>query len=234
MIREAIRAEFMSVQEELEEHRKKILALEKLISECNSQIIQVQSQLSTFELRTSGPSSPTTPGPPPLSAYEVERRRSIVLANVPEFMGPSNRDAWQWDFSCVSKVLAHMNIGTPPTTIYRLGKVSRFRPRLIKVVLPCTDIQKQVLSRTNLLRSFPTGSFPPVFLRPSLTKEQRDLRRSELLDRSPRIPSHPHHSSRIKSPSIPPLIPSSPLQNIEPMDVGNDHRDRVLPPPLSK
>ncbi|CAI2350959.1 unnamed protein product [Caenorhabditis sp. 36 PRJEB53466] len=53
------------------------------------------------------------------------------------------------------------------------------KPRLVKIVMPCSASQKDTLRRAHRLRSFDTGNLPPVLFRPSLSKEEREKFRED-------------------------------------------------------
>ncbi|KAH7712409.1 hypothetical protein AAVH_20251 [Aphelenchoides avenae] len=57
-------------------------------------------------------------------------------------------------------------------TAYRMGQQNRDRPRLLKVVLATRSMQRAFLAAARHLRLDP--DFKDVFVRPSLTREQRD------------------------------------------------------------
>ncbi|EYC20476.1 hypothetical protein Y032_0022g645 [Ancylostoma ceylanicum] len=66
-----------------------------------------------------------------------------------------------------------------------MGSPNSSRPRLLKVILPSTFFRNLMLRRAPNLRSFQARE--KVFIRPSLTKEERDRRRTQmLLNRVPR------------------------------------------------
>uniref|UniRef100_A0A8R1IU36 Uncharacterized protein n=1 Tax=Caenorhabditis japonica TaxID=281687 RepID=A0A8R1IU36_CAEJA len=104
-----------------------------------------------------------------------ERKRSIVAINIPEGGSRLAHDNNKMDIEKVSLILKHLDIGYQLNAVYRMGKTrDDGRPRLIKIILPCSASQMEIMRRARRLRSFPTGQCPPVYLRPSMTKEERE------------------------------------------------------------
>ncbi|KAH7711587.1 hypothetical protein AAVH_21105 [Aphelenchoides avenae] len=132
------------------------------------------------------------------SAQELERQRSIVISGLPEARPDSLsvvRDAHE-----KNSVFALIDLCKPPplptgeppaepadqrpppqpqpppevciVAAYRMGKPSHERPRLLKVVFATRSMQRAVLSASRHLRNDP--QYAEVYVRPSLTKEQRD------------------------------------------------------------
>ncbi|EYC13095.1 hypothetical protein Y032_0045g1265 [Ancylostoma ceylanicum] len=52
-----------------------------------------------------------------------------------------------------------------------MGKMNSRKPRLVKVIMPASYFQKEVLKRASMLKSFPE---PGIYVRPSLSKAERD------------------------------------------------------------
>uniref|UniRef100_A0A8R1I6D3 Uncharacterized protein n=1 Tax=Caenorhabditis japonica TaxID=281687 RepID=A0A8R1I6D3_CAEJA len=113
-----------------------------------------------------------------------ERERSIVAINIPEGGSRFAHDNSKMDIEKVSLILKHLDMGYQPTAVYRMGKTrDDGRPRPMKIILPCSASQTEIMRRAHRLRSFPTGQCPPVYLRPSMTKEERENFRMELMHR---------------------------------------------------
>lgn len=110
---------------------------------------------------------------------DIERKRSIVLSNIPESSAQSPSERVGHDIACVNQILDFLNIECNPMTVYRMGKLDARRPRLMKVVLPASRFQMEAVRRAPRLRFSP--SHRGVYLRPSLTKEERERRRGERL-----------------------------------------------------
>ncbi|KAK6060752.1 hypothetical protein COOONC_01590 [Cooperia oncophora] len=64
-----------------------------------------------------------------------------------------------------------------PVTCYRMGRPRHGVPRLLKIVLPARKFQSLLLKRAPRLRFFPVKG---VFIRPSLTWEERVQRRANI------------------------------------------------------
>lgn len=111
---------------------------------------------------------------------EKERLRSVVISGITESIDSRSTERAIHDFNSVRNVLDHLNVECVPQLTYRLGKPQEGRPRLLKVVLPNTFYQSLVLRRASWLRSF---SCRGVYIRPSLTKEERERNREARLAR---------------------------------------------------
>lgn len=119
------------------------------------------------------------------SFEEKERLRSIVISGVSESNSPSSVTRALHDVDAVKQIFDHLEIECVPQVVFRLGKPSEGRSRLLKVVLPNTYYQKLSLRRASRLRSF---SCRGVYIRPSLTKQERDrIRESRLATNRPAI-----------------------------------------------
>lgn len=135
---------------------------------------------------------PSNPQMENASYSEVERRRSVVIGNIPECRSEFLRDRRQYDFESVVNILSHLDVDCFPVTVYRMGRYVPGKNRLIKAVLPCSMFQRLAVQRAPLLSSFPGRG---AFLRRSLTYEERKERRearqifvssSNLLSHAPR------------------------------------------------
>ncbi|EYB95150.1 hypothetical protein Y032_0163g3485 [Ancylostoma ceylanicum] len=112
---------------------------------------------------------------------EQELSRSIVLSHVPESTDHTAAERLAHDFACVNQLLDFLDVECRPTAVYRMGKITQNYPRLIKVVLPASKFQKQAIKRAPRLRFFSPQR--GIYLRASLTWEERQRRREERLKR---------------------------------------------------
>lgn len=112
---------------------------------------------------------------------ESERLRSVIISGIPEKSSSNIRERVLYDHRSVMNVLLHLNIECVPVAVYRLGRPSVDRSRLLKVVLPATYFQRMAVRRASRLRFFPEKG---VFLRESLTDSERKRRREERTSRS--------------------------------------------------
>lgn len=103
-----------------------------------------------------------------VSYHEIERRRSIVIGNIPEVASSNFRERLNYDYHSVCNVLDFLGVECNPLTVYRLGRPLRGKNRLIKVVLPSAVFQRMAVRRAPRLRHFVNGR---VFLRESLPPE---------------------------------------------------------------
>lgn len=118
-----------------------------------------------------------TPSPEP----DSELKRSIVLSNIPESPSSSAAAKIAHDCTCVRQILDFLDVECMPTAVYRMGKPGQSRPRLVKVVLPTSRFQSEAVKRAPRLRFFPPQK--GIYLRPSLSKEERERRREDRLTR---------------------------------------------------
>ncbi|KAK6051837.1 hypothetical protein COOONC_10658, partial [Cooperia oncophora] len=77
----------------------------------------------------------------------------------------------------VVKLFCFLDIECMPVTCYRMGRPRHGVPRLLKIVLPTRKFQSLLLKRAPRLRFFPVKG---VFVRPSLTWEERVQRRANI------------------------------------------------------
>lgn len=104
-----------------------------------------------------------------ISAEEKERRRSVVISGIPEPTGETaNRR--QHNRNAVYNILNEIEVDAEVTNVYRLGAPG-MKSRLLKVILPSSAIQRQVLINARKLKESKTNK--GVFIRPSLTADQR-------------------------------------------------------------
>ncbi|GMS88844.1 hypothetical protein PENTCL1PPCAC_11019, partial [Pristionchus entomophagus] len=103
---------------------------------------------------------------------DVERERAVVIYGLPEFASMPTPNRALNDRAQVMDVLNHLGIQAVPTAVFRMpvNGAPDPRGRLLKVILPCSKLQSQVISRRHLLAHFKLGR---VWLRPSLTREER-------------------------------------------------------------
>lgn len=112
----------------------------------------------------------------------VERRRAVVFYGIPEFpdLPAAGRDTSDW--SAVASILSYLDISGKPTHIFRMGSGPRAGPRngrLLKVILPSSTIQQLLISRRHQLGSFKGPPGVRVWVRPSLSREERQVSRDK-------------------------------------------------------
>ncbi|VDL83228.1 unnamed protein product [Nippostrongylus brasiliensis] len=146
---------------------------------------------------------------------EYERRRSIIVSNVPELKGACINDRVCHDFDMICQVLQFLEVECYPVAVYRLGRPASGGRRLLKVVFPSSRFQQIALSRSNRLRFFGLDN---IYIRPSLTAEER-RRRRELRSRT---------ASHVSSPSLGDDIKVSSPRNTEEV-----HLSATSLPPLN-
>lgn len=118
---------------------------------------------------------------------EAERRRSIVVSGILELKKGRLQDRVVYDFNSVRRVLDFLGIQCEPVAVYRLGKPTSNRNRLLKVVFPSSVFQKIALHRASRLWLYPQVG---VRIRKSYSQEQlRRLRHDSGVRKSSVIPS---------------------------------------------
>lgn len=134
---------------------------------------------------------------------DPDLKRSIVVYGVTELSCPNAIQRAHHDFNCITDILDFLDIQCLPISVFRMGKPNQDKPRLLKVVLPTSRFQADVLRRAPRLRFF---SHHGIFIRPSLSRLER-MRRRDLI----RGQNDDQHLSCITSHSHNVLSPSSQL-----------------------
>lgn len=117
------------------------------------------------------------PVPPSTPSYEeIERRRSIVISGLIESQARVASERVLHDYYAAREIMDHLSIDCPIVAVYRLGRPKSNAPRLVKLVLPSSFFASQMIRRAPHMRYF---KVPRLYLRPSLTKQERERRRDE-------------------------------------------------------
>ena len=142
--------------------------VKQLQSAMDEHLAQLSSLLSNFE-----------------SPEEKERKRSLVIIGLQEPTDSKASERTKSDNISITELLDTLDVAAQPTAIYRMGHPDPNRfpskprkgPRVLKVVMPSSAIQRQVLAalrkHRNELKS--NKKFERCLVRPSLTPEQRAL-----------------------------------------------------------
>ncbi|KAL6731782.1 hypothetical protein Aduo_002611 [Ancylostoma duodenale] len=109
---------------------------------------------------------------------EKERLRSVVISNIPESSDPYAVNLGTYDGDCLRKIFNHLSIECSPLAYYRMGRPSPGRPRLMKVVFPSRYYRDKILRNAPRMKYFPA---PGVYIRPSLTRAERESLRNQRL-----------------------------------------------------
>jgi hypothetical protein len=110
------------------------------------------------------------------SAEEKERKRSLVVIGLPESNSGDSIERADADGNAVVSMLRALNIESRPDKHYRMGRpdVERKGPRLLKVVMPSSFLQRRTLGalkhHREQLRVVP--GFSKAQVRPSLSPQQ--------------------------------------------------------------
>jgi hypothetical protein len=121
---------------------------------------------------------------------EKERKRSLVVIGLPEPEHPLASGRVKADAESVSAMLDVLNVEAVPVAVYRMGRPpqhddnNKKGPRLLKVVLPSSQMQHRALgalkTKRQAVRNLPGCN--RVLIRPSMTPEEREKDR-ELQER---------------------------------------------------
>ncbi|KAK6047658.1 hypothetical protein COOONC_14838 [Cooperia oncophora] len=103
---------------------------------------------------------------------DAEKRcRSIVISGLPEQGAELKPSEKQRELEeKVAGVLDVLNVECRPVEVYRMGRLSDVRPRVIKVVLPSRNHWLTALSNARFLRS---SQYSHVYVRKSMTPDER-------------------------------------------------------------
>ncbi|EYC35377.1 hypothetical protein Y032_1071g3534 [Ancylostoma ceylanicum] len=105
---------------------------------------------------------------------DVERQRSVVIAGLPEPAADvRGQDRMKFEWSNIWELFEELNVNTSPVSLFRLGIANGSKPRLLKVVFPTSTYQQALLRCARKLRN--SVKFANVFIRPSLTREERNI-----------------------------------------------------------
>ena len=119
-------------------------------------------------------------GPSPTdSSEERDRLRSVVIEGLKESNEPKASSRLAADQKVVGEMLDLANLECRPLAVYRMGQVREAasgkpqHPRPLKVLLPASAFQRTLLRHARSIR-LAEARFNSVWIRPSLTKEQRE------------------------------------------------------------
>lgn len=84
-------------------------------------------------------------------------------------------DRLKEDEAKVQSILNNTEIEVRPLSVFRMGKPSPNRPRLLKVEFPSKSVVARLMRTKNRLKN--NNSFNKVFIRPSLNRAQREARK---------------------------------------------------------
>ena len=96
-----------------------------------------------------------------------------MVSGVPEQSGPPSERV-KADNEAVAKMLDTIGVKVTPVSIYRLGpyNAQATRSRLIKIVMATSSQQRVSLQQSKNLKG--NNSYKGIFIRPSLTRDQRE------------------------------------------------------------
>lgn len=153
-------------------------------------------------------------------AETKERQRSLVLLNLDEGACQSEYEANHYTANEVSKILRFLDVPYAAISTYRLGRKTLTHPRLVKIVLPSTAAKIEVLRRAKKLKFYETSGRPQLFLRPSMTQEERKRDYEERMRRK-----------NCASAATPQLVPTPSMSSLSPQNPLNSHTSTGPPLP---
>jgi hypothetical protein len=121
------------------------------------------------------------------SAEEKERKRSLVVIGLPESTSSDSIARADADSDSIVSMLRSLKIQSRPDKVYRMGRLNtdsnnKKGPRLVKVVMPTSHLQRQTLGALKTCRQMlrTVSGFERAIIRPSLSPEEliadRELR----------------------------------------------------------
>lgn len=129
---------------------------------------------------------------PTIDPEEKERLRSLVIGGLPETNGNAAQRRAS-NKNMVTEILDSLDVEAEAVCVYRMGKMENGRSRLLKVVMPSSGIQREVLKKSKEARghSFHQNrgnnsifqKFTNLFIRPSLSPAQLEHRKELVLER---------------------------------------------------
>lgn len=105
-----------------------------------------------------------------------EKKRSLVIAGLPESIQPLPSKRIEEDRQKIVKLLDALDTEAVPMQVYRLPRNPEYKgtqPRLTKVVLATSYQQRQTLSKASTVKTLPEHQ--GIFIRPSMNAEERKL-----------------------------------------------------------
>lgn len=115
---------------------------------------------------------------PTQTAEDHERTRSLVVIGVPESNATKPSERVKDDRATITDLLDELDVEATPIAVYRMGRPPTAqerssKPRLLKVVMPSSTHQRIALTNSKRLKN--TTTYKKVIVRPSMTKEEREL-----------------------------------------------------------
>lgn len=115
---------------------------------------------------------------------EERQAHSIVITGLPESTSPKATQRAKEDMEKVLDIMDAVGVECLPTATYRMGgpAANPGRPRLMKVELPTKRLAGEFLRNRGKL--FAIRDYKSIFIRPSLSLEQRELRKKLVTERN--------------------------------------------------
>ncbi|KAG5640404.1 hypothetical protein DXG03_008782 [Asterophora parasitica] len=115
---------------------------------------------------------PSTSPPSSVDPFELHlRQKSLVVAGLPEPDASLGlEDRCEADRKGVARLLGYLQVDTMPNQIFRMGKQSLDRPRLLKLVMPARSFVFTALKNATKLRG--NSDFEGIYIRQSMTREE--------------------------------------------------------------
>lgn len=116
---------------------------------------------------------------------EKDRLRAVVISGLNE-TGAKPTERRANDINSVNQLIDELNVDATPVQVFRMGRPSmassegangnlllKKRPRLLKVIFQTTGQQREMVKSARQIKD--SAIFKGVFIRPSLTAEQRKI-----------------------------------------------------------
>ena len=113
--------------------------------------------------------------------YRFRHERSVVVSNLEESKASTASQRLKADEEKVQNLLDVADIEVRPLSVFRMGKPSPNRPRLLKVEFPSKSVVRKLMSNKNSLRN--NSTYSKVFVRPSQSRPEREARKILIQDR---------------------------------------------------
>ncbi|EGT35982.1 hypothetical protein CAEBREN_28922 [Caenorhabditis brenneri] len=158
--------------------KEKVDELEEEMKSSNEKIVRIEKELAAQyevlrKIRSGGNKSGSRGMENKDYAEEKERNRSIVILHVAEGQSRFALENNMEDLKKVNEILKHIDGGTSPVAVYRLGRPrDDNKCRLLKVVMPSSSSQRDILFKAHRLRSYVNSPNPPIYIRRSMSPEE--------------------------------------------------------------
>ncbi|EGT53783.1 hypothetical protein CAEBREN_09017 [Caenorhabditis brenneri] len=177
-VHEAVQMALSEVKQSCSVIKEKVDELEEEMKSSNEKIVRIEKELAAQyevlrKIRTGGNEGGSRGMENKDYAEEKERNRSVVILHVAEGQSRFALENNMEDLKKVNEILKHIDGGTSPVAVYRLGRPREDNKcRLLKVVMPSSSSQRDILFKAHRLRSLVNAPNPPIYIRRSMSPEE--------------------------------------------------------------